>query len=307
MPTAIWSMASKAMPRSAVSRAGESRSSKCRPRSGARPRFPSTSISVSSGACPRERGQWRGCRHHHRTRDPGAAARRHPRAPVHPPSRRLRRTRRDTCIRVIRPRSTAASRSMSVMAATSPIAWRARRSMPASCRIHWAPTCTATTPTFRRRPARPPSTPTTKPIRSPAGEVQPDAGDELHAGARPHARAGRADGDVQRRRHARPRLARSARCVPAPPPMSRCSPTSAADSSCRTTRRRRSSRNACCNRCSACARASATTPTRRSCRRRWPPELAGCASVADLTFLPALRQLLRRNVKSKATLESYGC
>src|SRR5712691_3625228 len=31
------------------------------------------------------------------------------------------------------------------------------------------------------------------------------------------------------------------------------------------------------------------------------------ASVADLTFLPVLRRVLRRNVKSKATLESHGC
>ena len=31
------------------------------------------------------------------------------------------------------------------------------------------------------------------------------------------------------------------------------------------------------------------------------------ASVADLTFLPALPRVLRRNVKSKATLESHSC
>ena len=65
------------------------------------------------------------------------------------------------------PRSTAASRSTSVTAATSPIGSRARRSMPASCRTRWAPTCTATTPMFRRRPAPRRSTPTTRPIRSP--------------------------------------------------------------------------------------------------------------------------------------------
>jgi branched-chain amino acid transport system permease protein len=34
------------------------------------------------------------------------------------------------------------------------------------------------------------------------------------------------------------------------------------------------------------------------------PEVPGSASVADLTFLPALRRVFRRNVKSKATLES---
>src|ERR1700730_4490355 len=34
--------------------------------------------------------------------------------------------------------------------------------------------------------------------------------------------------------------------------------------------------------------------------RPWP-------SVADLTFLPSLPRVIRRNVKSKATLESYGC
>jgi acyl dehydratase len=31
------------------------------------------------------------------------------------------------------------------------------------------------------------------------------------------------------------------------------------------------------------------------------------ASVADLTFLPALPRVLRRNVKPKATLESHSC
>src|ERR1700704_6646750 len=30
-------------------------------------------------------------------------------------------------------------------------------------------------------------------------------------------------------------------------------------------------------------------------------------SVADLTFLPALPRVICRNVKSKATLESYSC
>jgi hypothetical protein len=35
--------------------------------------------------------------------------------------------------------------------------------------------------------------------------------------------------------------------------------------------------------------------------------LALHASVADLTFLPALPRVLRRNVKSKATLESNSC
>ena len=40
--------------------------------------------------------------------------------------------------------------------------------MPASCRIRWARTCTATTPTCRRLQARRRSTPTTKRIRLPA-------------------------------------------------------------------------------------------------------------------------------------------
>jgi acyl dehydratase len=31
------------------------------------------------------------------------------------------------------------------------------------------------------------------------------------------------------------------------------------------------------------------------------------ASVADLTFLPVLPRVLRRNVKSEATLESHSC
>jgi hypothetical protein len=31
------------------------------------------------------------------------------------------------------------------------------------------------------------------------------------------------------------------------------------------------------------------------------------ASVADLTFLPVLPRVIRRNVKSKATLEPYIC
>jgi len=39
---------------------------------------------------------------------------------------------------------------------------------------------------------------------------------------------------------------------------------------------------------------------------RLRPGLSGFASVADLTFLPALRQILRRNVKSIAPLESYS-
>jgi hypothetical protein len=36
--------------------------------------------------------------------------------------------------------------------------------------------------------------------------------------------------------------------------------------------------------------------------QRWSRD----TSVADLTFLPALPQAIRRNVKSKATLESYS-
>jgi len=39
---------------------------------------------------------------------------------------------------------------------------------------------------------------------------------------------------------------------------------------------------------------------------RLRPGLSGFASVADLSFLPAWRRVLRRNLKSIATLESYS-
>ena len=65
-----------------------------------------------------------------------------------------------------------------------------------------------------------------------AGEVQPDAGDELDAGARPDARAGRADGDDQRRHHDRPVGRDRHAAARRRPPTSRCSPTSAAASFC---------------------------------------------------------------------------
>jgi len=35
-------------------------------------------------------------------------------------------------------------------------------------------------------------------------------------------------------------------------------------------------------------------------------DVAAVSSVADLTFLSALRRVFHRNVKSKATLASYG-
>jgi drug/metabolite transporter (DMT)-like permease len=46
-----------------------------------------------------------------------------------------------------------------------------------------------------------------------------------------------------------------------------------------------------------------TGRARRATQSAWG---AG-SSVADLTFLPALPRVIRRNVKSKATLESYSC
>src|SRR5436190_24313941 len=61
---------------------------------------------------------------------------------------------------------------------------------------------------------------------------------------------------------------RSAACGPAPWPMSRCSPTSAALGCCATTRAPRLPPSAFSARYSACAPGSASTPTRRSCRWR---------------------------------------
>ena len=41
--------------------------------------------------------------------------------------------------------------------------------------------------------------------------------------------------------------------------------------------------------------------------RSWIRLIGTRCSVADLTFLPALPRVIRRNVKSKATLESNSC
>ena len=89
---------------------------------------------------------------------------------------------------------------MSATARTSPSRWRGRCSTPAWCPTRSAPTCTATTP--RAEAARH------------AGRASRHGGapvlrqdaflarlcDDSHAGARTDARAGRADGDQQRRR-----------------------------------------------------------------------------------------------------------
>ena len=114
-----------------------------------------------------ERQQWRGRRHHPRAGHSAPAQGRHPGPSVHASSRRLRQSRGRGAHRHPGCASIADCSSMSAMAATFRIGWRARRSMPASCRPRSARTYTATIPMSRRLPARPTSTPTMRTILSP--------------------------------------------------------------------------------------------------------------------------------------------
>ncbi len=106
----------------------------------------STSTSASSGACPSRGDERRRPRHDPRAGGAAAEARRHPRASLHAPSRRLRRTARARCIRSSRKRSRDGPQDRRRPRLALQLSrWRASRSTPASCRTRWAPTCTATT------------------------------------------------------------------------------------------------------------------------------------------------------------------
>ena len=130
------------------------------PRSARRRTCRSTSTSASSGRCPSRRANGVDPDTILEQVVPLLQARRHPRASLHPPSRRLRRPRAARCIRSSRRRSRAGSRPTSATARISATGWRASRSTPASCPTRSAPTCTATTRRCRSRAARPTSIPT---------------------------------------------------------------------------------------------------------------------------------------------------
>ena len=131
-----------------------------------------------------------------------------------------------------------------------------------------ARTFMATTPTCRSPPAHPTSMRTTRKssVRRPS-QVQPGAGDEFDDGARPYARAGRADGDVAAGGDARP--CRRNRVPQDRPGCRRIRDQQRTDASCcATTRRTKSSPNICCSPRFVCVPARDTTRSHRSCRRR---------------------------------------
>ena len=279
---AISCAASRRMPRSAASRAGAFASSKWRPRSGAAPICRSMCISASSGACrkaaPMARTSTPSWQRvipllregdvlaHPFTRHPGGFVNRE--GEVHP---------------VIQ---AALDRGLKVdVGHGSHFSYRlARKAIAAGivpttlgADIHGynthvpAPAGTPDAACRRREPS----------VRRP-GQVQPGAGDEFDDGARPHAGAGGADGDVESGRDARRCPTRSARCkVGMDADVIGARRNSPAASSCATTRRTKWSPTACCSRRSACAPACATMRSRRSCRRPSRRRTVGIGSVEE--------------------------
>ena len=187
-------------------------------------------------------------------RDPAAAAGRRAGASVHAPSRRLRQPRGrgasgDPGGARPRPEDRRRPRQPLLLPAGAQGARRRHRADHAGRRHARLqhPRAGAGRHAGRACRRREPS------VRRP-GEIQPGAGDELDDGARPDARAGRADGDLA----IRPRCSACPDEIGALKPgmrrrRRRCSTTSAAASFCATTRRPRSSPTACCSRRSACA------------------------------------------------------
>ena len=193
------------------------------------------------------------------------AAGRHPGASLHAPSRRLRRPARQGASDGARGAGARAQDRRRPRLALLASRWRGWCSTPASCPTRWAPTCTATTPPSPSRAARPRAHPDKEEMHMFAGaqnfslasamtsmlalgltleQVVPMVTQQLRRDARHGGRD----------RHAEARASR---------PTSRCWPTSAAASCCRTTRTRRSSPSISSGRSSACAPASASTADAR--------------------------------------------
>ena len=233
---------------------------------------------------------------------------RHPGASVHAPSRRLRQSRGrsasgDPGGARSRPEGRRRSRQPLLLSAGA-----RRRSMPASFPTRSARTFTATTPTCPRPPARPDQHEDDEnhPFAGQA-QVQPGPGDELDDGARPHARAGRADGHVQPGQDARP-CRRNRRAQSGHGGRRLGDRTNEPDAlSFATTRTTKSSPSVCCSPRSACAPVRDTTLWRQFCRRPLRRREVSVSSIEENATVRNEREFPSAGGRARDKASARGC